>query len=161
MSVLIFALTSPNKEAETIHTWENPSLSSSFGTILRKKEGRKDRICCLDNHKKRRRGIIIITKLLHGFLKSSSSTILFKCMINFCSKRVIKKTLINKADVCKIFTLTLNANSLTLSSTSKLLFEHYLTSFYTRILFNRYCLWMLTFVNERVWKPPYKYILDG
>ena len=78
MSVLIFALTSLNKEAESIHTSENPSLSSSFGTILRKKEGRKDRICCLDNHKKRRRGIIIITKLLHGFLKSSSSTIVFK-----------------------------------------------------------------------------------
>ena len=33
-------------------------------------------------------------------------------------------------------------------------FELYLTSFYTRILFNRYCLWMLTFVNERVYENP-------
>ena len=29
-----------------------------------------------------------------------------------------------------------------------------MTSFFTRILFNRYCLWMLTFVNERVCENP-------
>ena len=64
---MIFALTSTNRVAENKHTWENPSLSSSFGTLLRKKERREDRKCFRDNHKKRKGGINIITKVLHGF----------------------------------------------------------------------------------------------